>query len=68
MTRPFGEEGDTFKFSLFIVLCNRLVTCMLAVGCLLVSPLSSAPLVNVRSMLHKICLQSVVCRLQTYRK
>ncbi|BDA48713.1 Adenosine 3'-phospho 5'-phosphosulfate transporter 1 [Coccomyxa sp. Obi] len=35
MTRPFGEDGDTFKFSLFIVLCNRLVTCILAVGCLL---------------------------------
>lgn len=36
MTRPFGDEGDLFKYSLFLVLCNRLVTCVLAVGCLLV--------------------------------
>lgn len=44
MTRPFGEDGDSFKFSMFLVLCNRLVTCVLAVCCLLVSCYPSAAL------------------------
>ncbi|KAK9917876.1 hypothetical protein WJX75_009158 [Coccomyxa subellipsoidea] len=35
MTRPFGDDGNSFKFSMFLVLCNRLVTCVLAVCCLL---------------------------------
>jgi len=36
MTLPFGEAGETFKSSLFLVLCNRLMTCCVAIACLLV--------------------------------
>lgn len=36
MTLPFGSEKETFESSLFLVLCNRIVTCCVAIGCLLV--------------------------------
>ncbi|KAK9815558.1 hypothetical protein WJX72_005709 [[Myrmecia] bisecta] len=36
MTEPYGTEGEVFKFSFFLVLCNRLLTASLAVACLLV--------------------------------
>ena len=36
MTLPFGENGEKFESSLFLVLCNRLVTCCVAIVCLLV--------------------------------
>lgn len=39
MTEPYGPPGaeELFKFSLFLVLCNRLTSCAVAVGSLLVS-------------------------------
>lgn len=39
MTLPFGPEGagEVFKYSLFLVLCNRLTTCAVAVVMLVVS-------------------------------
>ena len=36
MTLPFGEDREKFESSLFLVLCNRLVTCGVAVICLMV--------------------------------
>ena len=36
MTLPFGEEDDKFESSLFLVLSNRIITCCVAVFCLLV--------------------------------
>lgn len=36
MTRPFGTDGEVFNFSLLLVLCNRVVTCCVAICCLLV--------------------------------
>ena len=36
MTLPFGENGEKFESSLFLVLCNRLVTCCVAIVCLMV--------------------------------
>ena len=36
MTLPFGENGEAFESSLFLVLCNRLVTCCVAIVCLMV--------------------------------
>lgn len=39
MTMPFGEGADAevFKYSLFLVLCNRLTTCAVAILMLVVS-------------------------------
>mmetsp|Transcript_10348 Transcript_10348/g.26543 ORF Transcript_10348/g.26543 Transcript_10348/m.26543 type:complete len:354 (-) Transcript_10348:310-1371(-) len=31
MVEPFGDEGDRFKYSLFLVLCNRLTTMSVAI-------------------------------------
>ena len=45
MTRPFGKEGDLFVFSLFLVLCNRLVTALAALAAIWVVPLPKLPLV-----------------------
>ena len=43
MTIPYGREKETFRSSLFVVLCNRLTSCLLACGILLVrSPASHA--------------------------
>ncbi len=36
MTQPYGESGEFFTISLFLVLCNRLLTVVLAFGLLLV--------------------------------
>lgn len=36
MTLPFGEEDDKFESSLFLVLSNRIITCCVAILCLLV--------------------------------
>eukprot|EP00891_Asterochloris_glomerata_P000178 jgi/Astpho2/178/fgenesh1_pm.00004_%23_29_t len=35
MTLPFGKDKETFEHSLFLVLCNRLVACLLAAACLM---------------------------------
>ena len=39
MTEPFGEgeNAEVFKYSLFLVLCNRLTSCAVAVFGLVVS-------------------------------
>ena len=37
MTLPFGTDKETFEHSLLLVLCNRLVACLLAAACLMVS-------------------------------
>lgn len=44
MTEPYGPPGaeELFKFSLFLVLCNRLTSCAVAVGSLLVSTCAAA--------------------------
>eukprot|EP00898_Chlorokybus_atmophyticus_P003576 jgi/Chlat1/4219/Chrsp27S04298 len=47
MTQPFGEQGEMFKNSLFLVLCNRLVTCAIAFGTLLVRGRPIAPVAPV---------------------
>ena len=36
MTVPFGQQNEQFKSSLFLVLGNRIMTCIVAVACLLV--------------------------------
>ena len=36
MTVPFGHQNEHFKSSLFLVLMNRLMTCCVAIACLLV--------------------------------
>lgn len=36
MTVPFGHQNEHFKSSLFLVLMNRLMTCLVAIACLLV--------------------------------
>ena len=38
MTVPFGQNDNRFTWSVFLVLCNRLMTCILALGALRVSP------------------------------
>ena len=35
MTQPFGAGKEYFKYSLFLVLCNRVLTVTLALGLLL---------------------------------
>ena len=35
MTQPFGAGKEYFKYSLFLVLCNRMLTVTLALGLLL---------------------------------
>lgn len=37
MTKPFGHNGEHFKCSLLLVLCNRLVSCSFAALTLVVS-------------------------------
>ena len=39
MVEPYGEgdSAETFKYSLFLVLCNRLTSCMVAIVSLVVS-------------------------------
>ena len=38
MTRPYGEDGEVFGFSLFLVLSNRLTTSAFSILSLLVLP------------------------------
>ena len=57
MTLPFGKNKETFEHSLLLVLCNRLVACLLAAACLMVSLHTSYSLQD--------CLQGpTACRLQ----
>lgn len=41
MAEPFGKGHDMFKFSLFLVLCNRCITCIVAICFQLVRLLST---------------------------
>jgi len=43
MTKPFGTGEDRFKYSLFLVLCNRLTSCAVAIFGLLVSGRGPSP-------------------------
>ncbi|CAL5223690.1 g6242 [Coccomyxa viridis] len=43
MTVPFGHQNEHFKSSLFLVLMNRLMTCFVAIACLLWTKESLAP-------------------------
>lgn len=36
ITQPYGADKEFFKYSLFLVLCNRILTVTLAFGLLLV--------------------------------
>eukprot|EP00850_Spirogloea_muscicola_P011432 SM000071S21056 [mRNA] locus=s71:155439:158818:- [translate_table: standard] len=47
MTIPYGVEGEKFSYSLFIVLCNRVLTCAVAAGVLLLRQQSLAPVAPV---------------------
>ena len=38
MTIPYGQDKEVFSTSLFVVLCNRLTSCLLAAVILLVPP------------------------------
>ena len=42
MTIPYGHEKEVFSSSLFVVLCNRLCSCMLAAVILMVFPAPAA--------------------------
>lgn len=47
MTQPFGAGKEYFRYSLFLVLCNRMLTVTLALGLLLarlVLLVSAAPI------------------------
>ena len=44
MTQPYGADGEMFTFSLFLVLCNRILTVTLALGLLLVPSAASGAL------------------------
>lgn len=41
MTVPYGEKKEYFKYSLFLVFCNRLTTSAVSAGALLVTSISS---------------------------
>ena len=41
MTKPYGEDGEDFSFTLFLVLSNRLTTCTVSIISLLVLLLES---------------------------
>lgn len=45
MTEPFGNDGEIFKFSLFLVLANRIISLSVAVLALGVS--AALPKLNI---------------------
>ncbi|GLI68044.1 hypothetical protein VaNZ11_012367 [Volvox africanus] len=49
VTFGFGHKKEVFEHSIFLVLCNRLVTCAIAVGYLVVSRTGTAPAAPLRS-------------------
>lgn len=64
MTVPFGAEHAFFRHSLFLVLCNRVVACMLAIGWIgvqggahfqPVAPLYSYGAVSVANVIASLC-------------
>ncbi|XP_058199630.1 UDP-galactose/UDP-glucose transporter 5B-like isoform X1 [Rhododendron vialii] len=55
MTVPYGETKEYFKYSLFLVFCNRLTTSAVSAGALLASKKALDPVAPV----YKYCLVSV---------
>eukprot|EP00243_Klebsormidium_subtile_P008708 TRINITY_DN4180_c0_g1_i3.p1 TRINITY_DN4180_c0_g1~~TRINITY_DN4180_c0_g1_i3.p1 ORF type:complete len:363 (-),score=42.68 TRINITY_DN4180_c0_g1_i3:397-1485(-) len=63
MKLPYGEEKEYFKFSLFLVLCNRALTCSVCVGLLWaqskpldpVAPLYSYAAVSLSNVVATTC-------------
>lgn len=47
MTVGFGENGELFSWSLFIVFCNRLLTCIISFGLLVIQRKSIKPVAPV---------------------
>ncbi len=59
MQQPFGDEE--FNFSLFLVLCNRLVTCCVAVAMLLVSHTAPAIATGQAGRRRRLCVGRQSC-------
>ncbi|KAI8523890.1 hypothetical protein RHMOL_Rhmol13G0106900 [Rhododendron molle] len=55
MTVPYGEKKEYFKYSLFLVFCNRLTTSAVSAGAILASKKALDPVAPV----YKYCLLSV---------
>lgn len=55
MVEPYGigDTAETFKYSLFLVLCNRLSSCAIAILSLIVSPCMDCVSVASSPMLSK---------------
>ncbi|EFJ49432.1 hypothetical protein VOLCADRAFT_104315 [Volvox carteri f. nagariensis] len=49
VTFGFGRDKEVFEHSIFLVLCNRLVTCIMALGYLLLTRTATAPAAPLRS-------------------
>ena len=68
MTLPFGENGERFESSLFLVLCNRLVTCCVAIVCLLVCTASPyLPDFYLTIAQPPLILLAAPCKVQVHR-
>lgn len=61
MRVPYGPEKEYFKYSLFLVFCNRITTSAVSAGALLASKKALAPVAPV----YKYCLVSVTNILTT---
>ncbi|GFS37388.1 UDP-N-acetylglucosamine (UAA) transporter family [Actinidia rufa] len=61
MRVPYGENKEFFKYSLFLVFCNRLTTSAVSAGALLASKKALDPVAPV----YKYCLVSVTNILTT---
>ncbi|THG00432.1 hypothetical protein TEA_010971 [Camellia sinensis var. sinensis] len=61
MRVPYGEKKEYFKYSLFLVFCNRLTTSAVSAGALLASKKALNPV----APLYKYCLVSVTNILTT---
>ncbi|KAJ4978767.1 hypothetical protein NE237_009547 [Protea cynaroides] len=55
MRVPYGEKKEFFKYSLFLVFCNRITTCAVSAGALLASKKALEPVAPI----YKYCLISV---------
>lgn len=55
MRIPYGEEKEYFRFSLFLVFCNRITTSAVSAGALLISKKALVP----AAPMHKYCAISI---------
>ncbi|XP_020674121.1 UDP-galactose/UDP-glucose transporter 5B-like isoform X2 [Dendrobium catenatum] len=55
MRVPYGEDKEYFRFSLFLVLCNRIITSAVSGGVLLISEKTLIP----AAPMHKYCAVSL---------